>query len=225
MRVLIVDDEPRLGAAVARALTEHGVQTTTAQDGVTGFELARTGAFDVVVLDIMLPGKNGYDVCRELRSAGVTTPVLVLTAKDGEYDEADALDLGADDYLRKPFATVVLVARVFALSRREGAARGAELRVGDLVLHEGRRQVTRGVEVLELTGREFALLHELMRRAGDTIGKYELLERVWGQDAWGRDANLVEVYIGYLRRKVDVPFGRRTIATVRGQGYRIDVDG
>ena len=222
MRVLLVDDEPRLADAVRRSLEARGVVTEVAADGTSGYRLAQQGRFDLIILDIMLPGMHGYEICRRLRAAQDTTPVLVLSAKDGEHDEADALDLGADDYLRKPFATVVLVARVFALARRGSNGRTAELQVGDLVLHEGRRQVLQRGEPLELTPREFALLHELMREPDRTVSKSELLERVWGSDAWGRESNLVEVYVGYLRRKLGRRTGGAVLRTVRGQGYRLD---
>ena len=225
MRVLVVDDEPRLAGAVRRSLSEQGVAVDVATDGLEGYRLATEQEYDVIVLDLMLPGMHGYALSRRLRAEGVTTPVLVLTAKDGEHDEADALDLGADDYLRKPFATVVLLARVFALARRGSGGRTAVLQVGDLVLHEGRRQVTRRGQALALTSREFALLHELMRRPGETRTRRDLLDSVWGADARGRDSNLVDVYLGYLRRKVDVPFGTPLLHTVRGQGYRLADDG
>ena len=220
MRILVVEDEVRLGAALQRGLGELGFAVEHVADGREGYLRARDGAYDAVVLDIMLPGMSGYEVCKQLRAAGVWTPVLMLTAKDGEYDEADALDLGADDYLRKPFAFVVLVARLHALLRRGAPERPATLAVGDLVLDPAGRTVRRGDVGIELSRREFALLEYLMRNAGDAKSKLEILEHVWGSD-FERAPNVVEVYVGYLRRKVDVPFGTRTVQTVRGQGYRV----
>ena len=172
----------------------------------------------------MLPGRNGYDVCKELRAAQVWTPVLMLTAKDGEYDEVDAFDLGADDYLTKPFSFPVLVARLRALVRRGGVERPAVLRAGDLVLDPATREVHRGEEPVDLTAREFAVLHHLMRHKGMVVSKLDLLQSVWDLHHEGSD-NVVEVYIGYLRRKIDVPFGRQAIQTVRGSGYRLAGDG
>ncbi|MGH8907136.1 MAG: response regulator transcription factor [Egibacteraceae bacterium] len=219
MRVLVVEDERRLAAAVRRGLEDHGFAVEVAHDGEAGFWLARDEAFDVIVLDILLPQMSGYEVCKRLRAEGVWTPILMLTAKDGEYDEADALDLGADDYLRKPFSYVVLVARLNALLRRGAPERPAQLRVGDLVLDPSRRSVRRGETPIELTRREFALLEYLMRNVGEPKSKYEILDHVWGAD-FDRGPNVVEVYVGYLRRKVDAPFGTHTIQTVRTHGYR-----
>jgi two-component system, OmpR family, response regulator len=220
VRILVVEDEVRLARAIARGLTDHGFAVELAHDGVTGLWHGLEHSFDAIVLDIMLPGLSGYDVCRRLRTAQVWTPILVLTAKEGEYDEADALDLGADDYLRKPFSYLVLVARINALLRRGAPTRPAELRVGDLVLDPGRRSVTRGSAPIELTPREFALLEYLMRNAGQVRSKHDILTHVWGAD-FDRGPNVVEVYVGYLRRKVDEPFGAATIETVRGHGYRM----
>lgn len=225
MRVLLVDDEPRLVSAVRRSLERAGIATTVAADGPSGHRLAGQDDFDVLILDLMLPGMSGYELCRRLRAEGNRTPVLVLSAKDGEHDEADALDLGADDYLRKPFATVVLLARIHALARRGSSGTTAEVIVGDLVLHEGRRQVLRCGQPLDLTPREFALLHELMRFPGRTRSRAELLDSVWGVDGLGRDLNLVEVYVGYLRRKLAAaaPAGAgQPLQTVRGHGYRLE---
>jgi two-component system OmpR family response regulator len=168
----------------------------------------------------MLPGMNGYRICRTLRDEGVWTPILMLTAKDGEWDEAEALDTGADDFLSKPFSFVVLVARLRALLRRGDGPRPAVLTVGDLHLDPSTREVHREGESIELTAREFALLEHLMRHRGEVVSKAALLEEVWGQDAEA-DPNVVEVYAGYLRRKVDAPFGRRSVVTIRGAGYRV----
>ena len=220
MWVLVVEDEERLAKAIRRGLEDHGFAVELAHDGETGYLKAREGGFDAIVLDIMLPGRNGFDVAEQLRADEVWTPILMLTAKDGEYDEAEALDAGADDYLRKPFSYLVLVARLHALLRRSGGERPVEIRVQDLRLDPGRRTVSRGDAAVELTPREFSLLEYLMRNSGQTLSKYEILDHVWGAD-WDRDPNLVEVYVGYLRRKVDKPFGTHTIETVRGHGYRI----
>ena len=224
MRVLVVDDEVRLARALARGLREEGFAVDVAHNGVDGLHQATENVYDAVVLDIMLPGLSGYRVVQELRAAGVWVPVLLLSAKDGEHDQADGLDLGADDYLVKPFSYVVLLARLRALVRRGAQPRPTSLTAGDLVLDPGSRRVRRGDVAVELTAREFSLLELLMRRAGQVMSKTALLEGVWDSAA-DNDLNLVEVYVGYLRRKVDTPFGRRSIVTVRGAGYRLDPDG
>ena len=218
--VLIVEDEEALAAGVARGLTDDGFEVVVVHDGLAGLERARQDDVDVVVLDIMLPGMNGYRVCQTLRDEGVGTPILMLTAKDGEYDEAEALDTGADDFLSKPFSYVVLVARIRALLRRSADGRGQPLVIGDLKLDPLSRTCWRGETKVELTTREYELLEALMRKPGQVVGKQDLLEKVWGDDFEG-DPNVVEVYIGYLRRKIDRPFGRNDIETVRGVGYRI----
>ncbi|MFE9884548.1 response regulator transcription factor [Streptomyces scopuliridis] len=224
MRVLVVEDEPHIAAAVERGLRAEGFGVDTAEDGEKGLLLARRNEYAVIVLDLMLPGRNGYDVCRTLRASDVMTPVLILTAKDGEYDEADALDLGADDYLTKPFSFVVLLARIRALLRRSSPQRPAVLTAGDLWIDPGAHRCGRGESLLELTPREFALLEYLLQHAGTVVSKTELLTEVW--DAWFEgDPNIVEVYVGYLRRKIDTPFGRAAIETVRGVGYRLDGKG
>jgi len=220
MRVLVVEDEERLAAAVAAGLIDHGFVVEVAHDGIDGEWKATELDFDAIILDVMLPGRSGYDVCRNIRAAGVWTPILMLTAKDGEYDEADALDLGADDYLRKPFSYVVLVARLHALLRRGATERPVAVEAGGLTLDPGKRSVHRGDDPIELTPREFSLLEYLLRNAERTLSKHELLDHVWGAD-FDRDPNVVEVYVGYLRRKVDAPFGTDTIRTVRGHGYAI----
>ena len=224
MRVLMVEDEATLARAVKRGLEADGLLTDIAHDGPTGLDMALGGGYDVVVLDIMLPGLNGYDICRELRRAEVWTPVLMLTAKAGEFDEVDAFDLGADDYLTKPFSFPVLVARLRSLIRRGGIARPAVLRAGDLSLDPATRDVFRGEIAVQLTGREFALLHYLMRNKGIVVSKFDIVQAVWDVQHDGSD-NLVEVYVGYLRRKIDAPFGRRAVRTVRGAGYRLEGDG
>lgn len=219
VRVLLVEDEERLAATVQRGLEAEGFTVDVAHDGVDGLWRAREGSYAVIVLDIMLPGMNGYRVCRTLRDEGVATPILMLTAKQGEYDEAEALDTGADDYLSKPFSFVVLVARLRALLRRAPQLRPAVLEVGDLHLDMAARRCERGGTAIDLTPRELSLLEALLRRAPDVAPKSELLDEVWGMDFAG-DPNIVEVYVGYLRRKVDHPFDRHTIQTVRGAGYR-----
>ena len=224
MKVLLVDDEARLVDAVRRGLAAEGFSVEVAGDGDEGLWMAREGSYDVIVLDIMLPKINGYRVCQELRAAGVWTPVLMLTAKDGEHDEADAFDLGADDYLTKPFSFVVLVARLRSLLRRGAPARPVVLEAGDLTLDPARRRTQRGDTEIMLTPREFALLHFMMRHTGYVVTKTEILAGVWDENYDG-DSNVVEVYIGYLRRKIDAPHRRHAIETVRGMGYRLARDG
>ena len=223
MRILVVEDERALAAALQRGLRAEGFAVDTTGDGLDGLELARRGQYDAVVLDVMLPGQSGYRVVQALRAEQNWVPVLMLTAKDGEYDEADALDVGADDYLTKPFSFVVLVARLRALLRRGAPQRPAVLRAGDLSLDPAARQVTRGDVAVELTAREFALLEHLVRRQGEVVSKSELLAHVWDAHLEA-DLNLVEVYVGYLRRKIDAPFGRSSLQTVRGAGYRLSPD-
>lgn len=223
MRIPIVEDESTLVTYLKKSLEAEGYTVDAALDGDTGLELALSGSYDAITLDIMLPGMNGYSVCREIRKAGISTPVLMLTAKDGEYDEADALDIGADDFLRKPFSLVVLVARIRALVRRGGAARGSELRVGDLVLDPAKRFVSRAGTSIELTPREFSLLEYLMHNVGQALSKAQILDHVWSPGFMG-DENVVEVYVRYLRKKIDDPFGNPLIKTVRGVGYRIEED-
>ena len=220
MRVLVVEDEPRLAKAIAMGLEDHGFAVDVANDGEDGLNKARYVDYDAIVLDIMLPGLNGYKVAQRLREEEVWTPILMLTAKEGEYDEAEALDLGADDYLRKPFSWVVLVARLNALLRRQPTERPTALRAGDLRLDPGKHTVHRGDVEVDLTPREFSLLEYLLRNAGQTVSKVEILDHVWS-DSVDRDPNIVEVYIGYLRRKIDKPFDLPLIETVRGHGYRL----
>ena len=223
MRVLVVEDERRMAAALQRGLQAEGFAVDLAHDGRDGLHMARTGDYDVVVLDIMLPGISGYNVCKQLRAEENWVPILMLSAKDGEYDMADGLDLGADDYLTKPFSYVVLVARLRALLRRGTGRRPSVLRCGDLELDPARRKVSRGGTPVELTPREFSLLEFLMRHHDEVMSKSEILEHVW--DTCDTDPNVVEVYVGYLRRKIDVPFGRNALQTVRGAGYRLAGDG
>ena len=224
MRILIVEDEENIVSYLSKSLTAEGFVVDTALDGDSGLEKALAGSYDAITLDVMLPGMNGYLVCRELRKAGITTPVLMLTAKDGEYDEADALDMGADDFLRKPFSLVVLLARLRALLRRGSVSRSGVLEVGGLVLDPASKQVHRDGERIELTPREFGLLEYLMINSPNPLSKTQLLERVWGIEFAGNE-NLVEVYVGYLRKKVDAPFGGHLIQTVRGFGYKLSAEG
>jgi DNA-binding response OmpR family regulator len=191
-----------------------------AHDGESGLRLARESSYDAIVLDIMLPRLSGYRIVQALRAEENWVPVLVLSAKDGEYDQADGLDIGADDYLTKPFSYVVLLARLRALLRRGAPERPAVLAAGDLDLDPASRRVRRAGRDITLTPREFALLEYLLRRADEVVSKTEILEHVW--DAYyDGDPNVVEVYVGYLRRKIDAPFGRRSLVTVRGAGYRL----
>ena len=220
MRVLLVEDEERLANAVARGLKAEGFDVDVTHDGLDGLWRAREGSYAVIVLDIMLPGMNGYEICRTLRREGVWTPILMLTAKDGEWDEAEAFELGADDYISKPFSFVVLVARLRSLARRRVEPRPTLLSVDDLVLDPATHGVRVGEAAVDLTPREFALLEALMRRAGEVVPKQEILDEVWGLDFDG-DPNVLEVYMGYLRRKVDKPFDRNHLQTVRGVGYRL----
>lgn len=224
MRLLVVDDEPRLAEGLKRGLEAEGFAVDVAHTGTDGLWLAREQQYAAILLDIMLPGMNGYVVCRTLRDEENWTPVLMLTAKDGEWDQVEGLDTGADDYLTKPFSFAVLLARLRALIRRGAGARPATLTVGDLTLDPASRDVRRGATPIELTTREFAVLEFLMRRAGEVVSKGEILDGVW-DFAFEGDSNIVEVYIGHLRAKIDRPFGRDSIRTIRGAGYRIGSDG
>ncbi|GAA4282983.1 response regulator transcription factor [Brevibacterium daeguense] len=223
MRVLIVEDERVLGEALRSGMTAEGFVVDLAQDGITGSWLAAENPYDVLVLDLMLPGKNGYDVLKDLRAAGNWVPVLMLTAKDGEYDQTDAFDLGADDYLTKPFNFNVLLAHVRALIRRGAPQRPVEIRVGSLRLDPVRKTVHRGDTPIQLTAKEFLVLQFLARRADEVVSKTEIMDNVW-DTAYEGSENIVEVYIGYLRKKIDVPFGLTTLTTVRGMGYRLQPD-
>lgn len=220
MRILIVEDERNVTSYLQTSLEAEGFAVDIAEDGEAGLGLALTNAYDAITLDIMLPGMNGYRVCEEIRKAGVETPILMLTAKDGEYDEADALDIGADDFLRKPFSLVVLIARLRALLRRGAGRAKTSLRVGDLELDLSTKCAVRSGRRIELTPREFALLEYLMYNAGTVLTKAQILDHVWSPGFLG-DENVVEVYIGYVRKKIDAPFDRKLISTVRGVGYRI----
>jgi two-component system, OmpR family, response regulator len=219
MRALVVEDEIGVAHGVRATLEAEGLAVDLAGDGQAGLAMGLAAAYDLIVLDIMLPALNGYRVCTALREAAVAAPILMLTAKTGEYDEAQGLHLGADDYLRKPFSMVVLLARVRALLRRPGYGE-ANFAVEDLRLDPRRRRCWRGSREVRLTAREVQVLAFLLSRRGQTVAKAELLDGVWGEDFTG-DPNIVEVYVGRLRRKVDTAFDRDIIETVRGVGYRI----
>ena len=224
MRVLVVEDERTLAEGLRRGLEAEGFAVDIIHDGADGLHMAREHTYDAIVLDIMLPGLNGYRVCGALREAGVWTPILMLTAKDGEYDEAEALDTGADDYVTKPFSYVALVARLRALIRRGGAERPSVIEADDLRFDPGSRRTWRGETEVRLTAREASLLEFLLRRSGEVVSKTDILDHVW-DDRFDGDLNIVEVYVRHLRNKLDRPFGRASIETVRGAGYRLNADG
>ncbi len=224
MRVLVVDDEVRLARSLKVGLEAEGFAVDVAHDGTDGLWLAREHPYDAVVLDLMLPGINGYQVCATLRREEIWTPVLMLTAKDGEWDQVEGLDTGADDYLTKPFSFPVLVARLRAVARRGARERPTLLEAGDLRLDPAARRAWRAEAELDLTTREFSLLAFLMRHAGDVVSKRQILDAVWDVDFEG-DPNIVEVYVRHLRNKIDRPFGREAIGTLRGAGYRLSSDG
>ncbi|MER6014508.1 response regulator transcription factor [Streptomyces bluensis] len=218
MRLLIVEDEKRLALSLAKGLMAEGFAVDVVHDGIDGLHRASEGTYDLVILDIMLPGMNGYRVCAALRAAGHDVPILMLTAKDGEYDEAEGLDTGADDYLTKPFSYVVLVARVKALLRRRGPAGASPVHVvGNLKVDTAARRVFLGEDETVLTAKEFAVLEHLVVRAGDVVSKADILDHVW-DFAYEGDPNIVEVYVSTLRRKL----GAGLIKTVRGAGYRLE---
>lgn len=223
-RVLVVEDEHALAAALAQGLGKDGFNVETVHDGMTALDVGLTRPFDVIVLDLMLPGLTGLDLCARLRAAGIATPVLVLTARSTENDQLRALRTGADDFLTKPFSYPVLLARLRGLLRRTGPKAISVLAAGDLELDRVSRRCRRGKVDIELTPREFDLLALLMSRAGKVVSKRLAFDEVWDV-ALDDDSNVLEVYIGYLRRKIDQPFGRRAIRTVRGSGYRLDPDG
>ena len=223
MRVLVIEDEQDLAETVRRGLTNEGFVVHVENDGPAGLWAATEERFDAIVIDIMLPGLNGYNVLREIRKRKIWTPIMMLTAKDGDYDQTDALELGADDYLTKPFSFMVLTARLRALIRRGAPARPVELTVGSLRLNPNRRSVTRNGDEISLTAKEFGLLHFLMRHQGAIVSKSEILSNVW-DPAFDGAENVVEVYVGYLRKKIDAPYGLTTLQTVRGMGYRLLAD-
>ena len=224
MRVLLVDDEVRLATALRRGLEAEGIAVDVAHTGTDGLWFARENEYDVLVLDIMMPGMSGYALCRTLRDEGNWTPILMLTAKDGDWDQVEALDTGADDFLTKPFSYPVLLARLRSLVRRGQSDRPVVLEAGDLRVDPASRKVTRGGIPITLTSREFAVLDFLIRRKGEAVTKAEILANVWDFDFDG-DPNIVEVYIRHLRNKIDRPFDRAAIETLRGAGYRLDGSG
>lgn len=224
MRILLVDDEVRLADGISRGLEAEGMVVDMAHNGLDGLKLAMNADYDVIVLDVMMPQMSGYRVCQALRADENWTPVLFLTAKDGEWDEVEGLDTGGDDWLTKPFSFPVLVARIRALARRQARERPTVLQAGDLSLDPAARQVFRGEEPIQLTARELAVLDFLMRRLGEVVTKREIISNVWG-DGFDGEENIVEVYIKHLRSKIDRPFGRESIQTVRGTGYRLAGNG
>ncbi|MGE0599048.1 MAG: response regulator transcription factor [Dehalococcoidia bacterium] len=227
MKILLVEDEARLATAVRRVLDDEGYATDWSADGADGLARAEKGEYDVILLDVMLPSYDGYEIARRLRSDGSTVPILMLTARDGIQDRVRGLDSGADDYLVKPFALAELLARVRALSRRARmggeSAEAAVLTVGDLELDLRSRDARRGTRRIELTAREFALLETLMRHPGQVMTRAQLLDAVWSYDAI-TESNVVDIYIHYLRNKVDKGFDNKLIRTVRGTGYAIRND-
>jgi two-component system, OmpR family, response regulator len=224
MRVLVVEDDPKLAALLRRGLSENGGATDVAPRGEDALWMARAHEYDAIVLDVMLPGRDGFSTCAELRDAGVWTPVLMLTARDAVEDRVAGLDAGADDYLTKPFSLAELRARLRALVRRGGTERPAVLAVGDLRLDPATHQAWRGETEVKLSAKEYALFELFMRRPGEVISRYDLLEHAWDMDYDNR-SNVITVYIRYLREKIDRPFGRHAIETVHGAGYRLRVDG
>ena len=220
MRLLVIEDERVLAAGLRTGLEAEGFAVDVATDGVDGLWKARENTYDAVLLDLMLPGLDGYEVCRRMREAQIWAPVLVLTARDDEHDEVSSLDAGADDYMSKPFSFPVLLARLRSLMRRSAGERPAVLIAGDLRLDPAAKRAWRGEKEVQLSARELALLEYLLRRRGEVVSKRVILGHVWGYDFEG-DANIVEVYIGHLRNKVDRPFDRESIQTVRGAGYRV----
>ena len=223
MRVLVVEDDVRAAETVRRMLVSDGWSVVIARDGADGLWQATENEFDVMVLDIMLPEMNGYQLIKALRAREIWTPVLMLSAKDGEYDQAEALDYGADDYLVKPFSVVVLKARLRALLRRGGKERPAVLSAGTLRLDPSDHGVTRDGEPIKLTPREYSVLEFLMRNKGRVVTKTQIMQAIW-DDNYGGDVNIVEVYVRYLRKRIDVPFGLDSIRTVRGSGYCLSDD-
>ncbi len=224
MRILVVEDEPTMAQSLQAGLVAEGFAVDVAVDGEEGLWLAGEVSYDAIVLDLMLPKVNGFVLCRTLRERDDWTPVLMLTAKDGHLDEAEGLDTGADDYLTKPFSFVVLLARLRALLRRRGSERPTVLSAGDLQLDPATHEVRRGAVAVNLTAREFSILEFLMRESGNVVSKAKIMEHVWDFNFDG-DPNIVEVYIRSLRKKVDIPFGRTSIGTIRGAGYKMALDG
>lgn len=220
MRVLVVEDETKMAGLLKRGLEEEGYAVDVARTGTDAIWLASELEYDAILLDVMLPDLDGFEVCRRLRAAGRWHPILMLTARDGVADRVAGLDAGADDYLTKPFSFNELFARLRALWRRGASERPALIQIGDLLLDPAGRRVTRGRSEVELTAKEFSLLEFFMRHAGDVLTRTQLIEHVW-DFAYDGDSNVVDVYVRYLRRKIDHPFGRDSIQTIRGSGYRM----
>jgi two-component system OmpR family response regulator len=220
MRVLVVEDEAKMAALLRRGLTEEGHVVDVAGDGETGMAMARATEYEVIVLDVMLPGVDGFAVCRDLRRAGVWSGVLMLTARDAVDDRVVGLDSGADDFLAKPFSFSELLARLRALARRGGVPRPPQLEVGDLRMDPGHRRVWRGDAEISLSTKEFTLLETFMRRPGFVLTRTQLLEHAWDY-GYEHRSNVVDVYVRMLRDKIDRPFGCRSLETVRGAGYRL----
>lgn len=224
MKILLVEDDKKIATMVKRGLQAEGFTVEVSLDGDHGLWQATEGDYDLIILDILLPGRNGFKICADLREAGDWTPILMLTAKDGDLDEAEALDTGADDYITKPFSFAVLVARVRALLRRSSGRDPTPIEAGDLRIDPGQRRVWRGDTEIDLTARQFDVLEFLIRRAGQVLSKREILSGVWEYEFDG-DPNIVEVYVRRLRTRIDEPFGRHSIETIRGAGYRLADDG
>jgi two-component system OmpR family response regulator len=224
MRILVVEDAVKMATLLRRGLVEEGHAVDVARTGDDAVWMAEAAEYDAVVLDVMLPGVDGVEVCRRIRERGVWVPVLMLTARDGVQDRVAGLDAGADDYLTKPFSFSELLARLRALVRRGAPERPAVVEVGDLRLDPARRQVWRGESEIRLSAKEFALLETFMRRPGQVLSRYQLLEHAWDY-AYDNRSNVVDVYVRYLREKIDRPFGRASLETVRGAGYRLRADG
>jgi two-component system OmpR family response regulator len=224
MRVLLVEDEAKMAELIGRGLRKEGMAVDTTARGEDALWMAQANPYDVVVLDVMLPGIDGFEVCRRIRSHDTTTPILMLTARAEVRDRIAGLDGGADDYLVKPFSYRELLARLRALTRRGAVERAPELRVGDLRLDPARHRAFRGDAELELSAKEFALLETFMRRPGEVLTRLDLLEHAWDY-AYECRSNVIDSYVRYLRRKVDRPFGVDSIETVRGAGYRLREDG
>jgi two-component system, OmpR family, response regulator len=224
MRVLMVEDDVKMAALVRRGLAEDGHAADVAGTGEDAVWMAQAHPYDAIVLDVMLPGLSGFETCKRLRDEGVWSPVLMLTARDGVEDRVAGLDVGADDYLTKPFSFAELLARLRALSRRGAVERPAELTVGDLRLDPATRRVWRGEDEVALSPKEFALLETFMRRPGQVLTRVQLLEHAW-DFAYENRSNVVDVYLRYLREKLDRPFGKSSFETVRGVGYRLREDG
>ena len=220
MRVLVVEDEPKMAGLIRRGLSEEGYSADVAASGDDAVWMAQATEYDAIVLDVLLPGRSGFDVCRELRRAGMWAPVLMLTARDSVDDRVAGLDAGADDYLTKPFSFAELLARLRALARRPVVERPTVLEVGSLRLNPATHQAWRGETELQLSSKEFRMLEAFMRRPGQVLSRLYLLEHCWDY-AYENRSNVVDVYVRYLREKVDRPFGRKSLETVRGSGYRL----